>query len=166
MIPARFLVFVILSLATNFLAHARPGIAGQRANGSADSNEDPKPADQGQELLVPRLSLSAEVSQGYKHIREIAGPIRKVAAGQIGNAYLWESNAYITVIGTLSDVGVQTVLRLIGERVLDATKVTGDEMYAVVQLGDPERDACCTTTILFGNQTGSWEQLADIWQSH
>jgi uncharacterized protein (DUF39 family) len=113
-----------------------------------------------------RDNFMVVVGEGYKHVREITGPMRKVTAGQIGSAYLRDSNAYITVIGTISDVGVQTALKLIGERVLDATKVTGDEMYAVVQLGDPEHDACCTTTILFGNQSGSWKQLVEIWQSH
>jgi hypothetical protein len=69
-------------------------------------------------------------------------------------------------VGSISDPDVRTLLGRIDERVMDATKVTGDERFAIVQLGDPENDPCCTTTILFENRNGVWTLVADIWQSH
>jgi hypothetical protein len=113
-----------------------------------------------------RDQLRASIGPGYEHVRTIQRPTRRVAAEQLGNPNLAKPGAMISVIGTLSDQQIRAILELVGEDVLETTKVTGDQKFAVVQLGDPQRDPCCTTTVLFENKEGIWTNLGAITQSH
>jgi len=72
----------------------------------------------------------------------------------------------ISIIGTLSNQQARAILELVGEGVVETTKVTGDEQFAVVQLGDPQHDPCCITTVLFERRDGIWINLGAITQSH
>jgi hypothetical protein len=72
----------------------------------------------------------------------------------------------IPIVGNLTNLDVLSILKLVEEGVMDTTKVTGDQVFAVVQLGDPEHDPCCTTTVLFEKRSGVWTNLGAIMQSH
>jgi hypothetical protein len=113
-----------------------------------------------------RDQLRASIGPGYEHVRAIHSPTRRVAVEQLGNPGRAKAGTMISIIGTLSDQQARAILELVGDGVLETTKVTGDQQFAVVQLGDAERDPCCTTTVLFENRDGIWTNLGAIWQSH
>ncbi len=113
-----------------------------------------------------RDKLVASIGPGFEHVGKIAGPVRRVTPAQLGDPRLTTRTTTIQVIGTLTDQQVHVILGLVGEEVRDATKITGDQRFAVVQLGDPKNDPCCTSTVLFENQTGIWANLGTITQSH
>ena len=113
-----------------------------------------------------RDKLRASIGPGYEHVGTIHGPARRVTAAQLGNPNPAKPGAEIAIIGTLSDQQIRAILELVGEEVPEVTTVTGDLKFAVVQLGDPQHDPCCTTTVLFENKDGIWTNIGAITQSH
>ena len=113
-----------------------------------------------------REKLIAGVIPGYAHVREIRQPIRRVNGEQIGAPNLLRPGAEISVVGPLTNQQVRSLLEMVEERVSDTTQVTGDQHFAVVQVGDPRRDPCCTATVLFENKDGVWTNQGTITQSH
>jgi|SRR5882672_3658654 len=113
-----------------------------------------------------RDQLRASIGPGYEHVRAIQNPTRRVTVEQLGNPGRAKPGTMISIIGTLSDQQTRAILELVGDGVVEATKVTGDQQFAVVQLGDPQHDPCCTTTVLFENLDGIWTNLGAIMQSH
>jgi hypothetical protein len=112
-----------------------------------------------------RDQLAASVGPGYAHVAKIERPLRHVTGRVLGSPTL-APTATIAVIGTLSDQQVRAILELVGDGSREATRVTGDHEFAVVQIGDPQRDPCCTTTVLFENRGGTWTNLGAVTQSH
>ena len=113
-----------------------------------------------------RDQIIASIGPGYAHVAKVERPIRRVTGQALGSPNLIKPTTIISVIGTLTDQQVRTILGLVGDGVMETTKVTGDQEFAVVQLGDPQRDPCCTTTVLFENRVGIWTNLGAITQSH
>ena len=119
-------------------------------------------------ITVPgtREQLSASIGPGYSHVSKIRGPVRSVSSEQLGIPSLLRPGAAIAVVGPLEDAQVRLILERVGTGVADATKVTGDQAFSIVQLGDPQHDPCCTTKVLFENRNGSWTNVGVITQSH
>ena len=113
-----------------------------------------------------RDQLVASIGRGYAHVAKIERPVRRLGGQALGSPSLIKPTATISVVGTLTDQQVRTILGLVGDGVLETTKVTGDQEFAVVQLGEPQRDPCCTTTVLFESRGGNWVNLGAITQSH
>lgn len=122
----------------------------------------------GEEPVVAgiRDQLVAQVRPGHEHALRIREPVRRVTTEQLGSAALTKPAAVIAIVGPLADSDVLAMLKLVGRDVVDTTRVTGDQQFAVVQLGDPQRDPCCTATVLFSKKTGSCANLGAITQSH
>lgn len=106
------------------------------------------------------------VRRGYEHTRKITTPIRKLSAEQITIQHLMASGSDVLVIGSISDWSLRAIFVQFEERGQRVTKVTGDEKFAFLEIGDPEQDSCCFTTILFANQDGRWFILRGSWRSH
>lgn len=123
-------------------------------------------ADDEPTVAGPRDQLAARVRPGYEHVARIRQPVRQVTTEQLGSAALTRPAAVIVIVGPITDSDVLSVLKLVERDVVDTTRVTGDQAFAVVQLGDPRRDPCCTTTVLFTRRDGSWTSLGAITQSH
>lgn len=113
-----------------------------------------------------RDSLVAQVRPGHEHALRIREPVRRVTTEQLGSAALTKPAAVIAIVGPITDSDVLSMLKLVERDVVDTTRITGDQEFAVVQLGDPQRDPCCTTTVLFTRKNGSWANLGAITQSH
>lgn len=113
-----------------------------------------------------RANVIESIGAGYAHVAKIDRPVRRLGGQALGNPDLIKPAATISVVGTLTDQQVRTILELVGDGVLETTTVSGDQEFAVVQLGDPQRDPCCTTSVLFRNRGGKWTNLGAIIQSH
>lgn len=113
-----------------------------------------------------RDQLVAQLRPGHEHALRIREPVRRVTTEQLGSTALTRPAAMIDVVGPIADRDVLAMLKLVERDVVDTTRVTGDQQFAVVQLGNPERDPCCTTTVLFTKRNGSWANLGAVTQSH
>jgi hypothetical protein len=113
-----------------------------------------------------RARLTDCFRPAYEHVAAIHGPVRRVTAGQLKTMRLPRPDAAISVVGTLTDHEVHALLEVVGDGVAEATRVTGDQRFAVVQIGDPRHDPCCTTTVLFENRSEAWTNLGAITSSH
>ena len=113
-----------------------------------------------------RDQLVDRVRPGYEHVRGIGHPVRRVTTEQLGSATWTKPGAVIAIVGPMTDRDVLSMLALVEQDVMDTTKVTGDQEFAVVQIGDPQRDPCCTATVLFAKRNGAWTSLGAITRSH
>jgi hypothetical protein len=111
-----------------------------------------------------------EGKKGFDHVAYIRGPMRIANARDFEGIYEAASDAKIIVIGSIADQTLTEVLSRmrehIGKRINRRTKVTADERYALVEIGDRKHDPCCFGTLLFANHAGTWVVLEDILVSH
>jgi hypothetical protein len=146
---ARFLKIVLVAVCTVCTPLVRAG-------------EDPK------STKTSRETREVEGNTGFAHVKNIHAPKRVVVPTAIGQEHL--KAAGLEVIGTISDGSVGLILSQVheqlGERAARETKITGDEQYAVVELGNRERDACCFGTFLFANRQAKWVLVTEYVMSH
>jgi hypothetical protein len=131
------------------------------------------PVRAGEEPQVTNLSRETremESEIGFAHVRSINAPKRTVAPTTIGQEHLKAAGKDLQVIGSISDLSVSAILSQIhqqfGKRAARHTKVTGDEQYAVVDLGDRKRDPCCFGTLLFSKRQSEWVLVTEFVLSH
>ena len=128
------------------------------------ASDDPKVTDSS------RDNREAESRAAFAHVRKIHAPQRNLKPEDIGQQHLASSGKELLVIGSISDRSVGVILSQVnqhaGKRVARDMKVTGDEQYAVVEIGNRERDPCCFGTLLFANHKAAWVMVADTWMSH
>jgi hypothetical protein len=131
---------------------------------AADAARDP------QGIEESRESRRAEVDAGFRHVGTIHRPEREIAASKIGQPYLTAASPKILVVGSISDAQIASMLAHIhqqyGDRAKRVTRVTGDDKYAVVELGDRKLDVCCFATFLFANRNANWVMLTAVSMSH
>lgn len=113
-----------------------------------------------------RAQLIDRFRPAYEHVAAIQAPVRRVTAGELKTMRLPRPEAAISVVGTLTDRDLHALLEVVGDGVAETTQVTGDQQFAVVQIGDPQHAPCCTTTVLFENRGGAWASLGAITRSH
>jgi hypothetical protein len=131
---------------------------------SVSAGEDPRVTN------ISRETLEIESNAGFAHVRSINAPQRTVVPAAIGQEHLKAAGTRLQVIGSISDRSVGAILSQVheqfGKRAARYTKVTGDEQYAVVELGDRERDPCCFGTLLFSNRQTKWILVTEFVLSH
>lgn len=110
-----------------------------------------------------RERLEAHVRAPYAHVARILGPVRHPTRGQLGITGALDS--VITVVGTLTDPDVRTILALAGEQADEATRITGDRLFAVLHLGDSRSEPCCDT-VVFERRDDTWRKRDRIESSH
>jgi hypothetical protein len=115
-------------------------------------------------------SREEEARIGFKHVQKIHAPERTITGDSPGRSDKGAHGAIVVVIGSIEDHSVREILTKVreqlGERANRETRVTGDERYAIVKLGNREKDPCCFSEFLFANHEAKWVLLHDIWISH
>jgi hypothetical protein len=117
-----------------------------------------------------RANRKEEVRLAYGHVSQIHGPVRMVDALKLGGQHVSAAAAKLVVTGGVTDKSLGEILAqvrgLIGKQINRKTKVTGDEKFAVVELGDREKDPCCFLTVTLANHAGTWGILENVLMSH
>jgi hypothetical protein len=126
--------------------------------------EDPATA------AAARASRKEESRVAYGHVSKIDAPIRTVDSLKLGGQHVTAAKATLVVIGSVTDRSLREILAQlqehIGKPINRKVKVTGDEQFAVVDLGDREEDPCCFLTATFANHKGTWAILDSVLISH
>ena len=119
----------------------------------------------GPAVTVPsgsREGNESEIKAGYERVSKIKSPERTVAVESLVGK--------LVVVGSITDQSVREILAQVygPHRWKDnrRTKVAGDDRYAIVTIGDRERDPCCFGTLLFANRNSAWVLMDDVWISH
>ena len=117
-----------------------------------------------------RENREVEVQKGFAHVWKIHAPERTITAEGLGPSDEAARGAKVIVIGSIADQSTREILSKVreqlGKRANRETTVTGDESYAIVALGNKEKDPCCFSTFLFGKHEATWLLLKDTWISH
>jgi hypothetical protein len=127
----------------------------------------------GPAVTVPsgsREGNESEIKAGYERVSKIKSPERTVAAESLGLPLGTVAVGKLVVVGSISDQSVRGILAQVRGplRWKDNRhiQVAGDDRYAIVTIGDRERDPCCFGTLLFANRNAAWVLLDDVWVSH
>jgi hypothetical protein len=117
-----------------------------------------------------RESREEEAQKGFAHVRIIHAPERTIMAESPETSGEAGRGTKVVVIGSIADRSTREILSRVraqlGKRANRETRVTGDEHYAIVALGDTEKDPCCFSTFLFGKHEATWVLLKGTWISH
>jgi len=117
-----------------------------------------------------REDNESEIKAGYERVQKIKSPERAIAAESLGMRLGTVAVGKLVVVGSITDQSVKEILAQAhgpgrwnyNRRI----KVTGDDRYAMVTIGDRERDPCCFGTLLFAYRNANWVLLHDVWISH
>jgi hypothetical protein len=113
--------------------------------------------------MVVRKHVQAEEAQAIlNHIASIPGPPKQIDLKELG---LSAAATRLNVAGPISDSLLKSLLRAVGERLSEATVVTGDDKFATVQLGSRATTDCCATRVTFIRAGEQWKQILEVWRS-
>ena len=120
---------------------------------------------------MSRESREKEAQEGFRHVRKISAPERTITADSPGRPDAAARGKKVVVIGSIADHSAREILSKVseqfGKRAANReARVTGDERYAIVELGNRKKDPCCFSKFLFAKHETTWVLLDDIWVSH
>ena len=123
-------------------------------------------ADTGAQVVASENAKADDIQRGFAHVKRITAPKRAIGPEQIGGKYQ-TTGTDVVVIGSISEASIRSILELIEERDVRRLKtITGDERYAVLEVGDRARDPCCFATALLAKRDGTWTILTGSRVSH